>query len=153
MAVTAKFSRVASRQVASPSRVSSDSRARNEAGIPILSGYLGELPVEGHSIDPQRHARLASAHRLGLLLEKDDFLRLLVSQIYIEPHGDLRMEPRIGKHSIIVGDSTGLESKLENLEAFYRQGLVRGPWDRYELINLKYKDQVVCTKRKTYEII
>ncbi|HRZ77534.1 MAG TPA: hypothetical protein P5248_09220 [Bacteroidales bacterium] len=144
---------MASRQVASPSRVSSDSRARNEAGIPILSGYLGELPVEGHSIDPQRHARLASAHRLGLLLEKDDFLRLLVSQIYIEPHGDLRMEPRIGKHSIIVGDSTGLESKLENLEAFYRQGLVRGPWDRYELINLKYKDQVVCTKRKTYEII
>lgn len=86
-------------------------------------------------------------------MENNDFLRRLVSQVYIESNGDLRLEPRIGKHSILFGDTTAMDQKLENLQAFYHQGLVRGPWDRYELINLKYKDQVVCIKRKSYEII
>src|SRR5690606_17536091 len=108
--------------------------------IPLVSGFLGELPAPGKHIDQATHTRLEAAYQLGLRMEKDEFLQKLVSQVYIESNGDLRLEPRIGQHSILLGDTTALDHKLENLQAFYRQGLVRGPWDRYELINLKYKD-------------
>jgi len=121
--------------------------------VPVLSGFLGEVPLTGQHINEERNPRLMAAHRLGLLLTQDSFLRLLVSQVYIGSNGDISMEPRIARHSILLGDTTSIENKLENLVAFYKQGLIRGPWDRYEVINLKYKDQVVCTKRKSYEII
>ena len=38
-------------------------------------------------------------------------------------------------------------NKFEKLKVFYRYGLGKVGWDRYSMINLKYHNQVVCTKR------
>jgi len=39
------------------------------------------------------------------------------------------------------------EKKLRNLELLYEQGLSRYGWNTYQTINLKYTNQVICTKR------
>jgi cell division protein FtsQ len=40
------------------------------------------------------------------------------------------------------------EKKLHNLELLYEQGFsAYGGWNGYSTINLKYTNQVICTKR------
>ncbi|MCD7935525.1 MAG: cell division protein FtsQ, partial [Tannerellaceae bacterium] len=33
------------------------------------------------------------------------------------------------------------------LQVFYEQAIPKVGWDKYSLINLKFKDQIVCTKK------
>ena len=57
------------------------------------------------------------------------------------------MAPKIGDHVIELGSPDDLDSKFDNLLAFYRKGMPRAGWDTYSKISLKFKDQVVCTKK------
>ena len=57
------------------------------------------------------------------------------------------MIPRVGNHSVIIGDDSFLDDKFSKLFIFYREGLNKKGWNNYSSINLKYKDQVVCTKK------
>jgi len=44
-----------------------------------------------------------------------------------------------------------LNEKFENLRSFMQIALPREGWDHYSFINLKYKNQIVCTKKEGYE--
>ena len=68
-------------------------------------------------------------------------------QVYVSPKGDLYLVPKLGSLSIEVGDTNQLAGKFENLWAFFDQGVNQVGWDMYKSISLKYRDQVVCTKR------
>ena len=61
--------------------------------------------------------------------------------------GDLELIPRIGSHIIVFGDYSDCEIKFRNLMSLYKNGLPAVGWNKYETINLKFKGQVVCTKR------
>ena len=38
--------------------------------------------------------------------------------------------------------------KLKNLELWYKKAMVKEEsWNKYSIINIKYKDQVVCTQK------
>ena len=39
------------------------------------------------------------------------------------------------------------EEKLANLKLFYEQAIPKVGWEKYSMINLKYKNQIVCTKK------
>ena len=57
--------------------------------------------------------------------------------------------PQVGNHEIIFG-SDRLEEKLDVLRTFYGKGMNEEAWNKYKSINLKYKDQIVCTKKYPY---
>ena len=54
--------------------------------------------------------------------------------------------PRTGSHTVIFGSPDDAEEKLAKLLTFYRRGLRNIGWEEYRTINVKYKEQVVCTK-------
>lgn len=66
-------------------------------------------------------------------------------QIYLGDKGDLYLVPKLSSLYILVGDTNDLETKFENLWAFFDQGINQVGWDAYSSISLKYKGQVVCT--------
>jgi cell division protein FtsQ len=47
----------------------------------------------------------------------------------------------------VFGTGDDIEIKFEKLMLFYKEGLSRVGWDKYSTINLKYKNQIVCTKK------
>jgi len=53
----------------------------------------------------------------------------------------------VGAHQILLVGMDNWKEKMKNLELLYRQGLSRYGWNTYEKINLKYSNQVICTKR------
>jgi cell division protein FtsQ len=84
---------------------------------------------------------------LALYINEDDFLRAQILQIYLNSKNEFELIPRIGAHQIILGDASGLEGKFFKLEVFYREGLRNVGWNNYQKIDLRFKNQVVCSKR------
>lgn len=79
-------------------------------------------------------------------LDRDTFWNSQTEQIFVNDARELEIIPRIGNHRIILGNSNGLEEKFHRLYIFYTRGLKSTGWNNYSVINLKYQNQVVCTK-------
>ncbi|MDR1436585.1 MAG: cell division protein FtsQ, partial [Candidatus Symbiothrix sp.] len=67
-------------------------------------------------------------------------------QIYVAPNKDIELTPRVGNHQIILGKLEDCEEHLEKLKVFYEKILNKVGWNKYSKINLKYKNQIVCTR-------
>jgi len=80
-------------------------------------------------------------------IEGDDFWRVQIKQIDVNASGELSMVPLVGDQLIEFGEPDDYREKFRNLKALYEQAFNRWGWDKYKKISLKYKDQVVCTKR------
>ena len=60
---------------------------------------------------------------------------------------EIDLIPRVGNQIIHLGTTENYEGKLRNLEAFYDKVLPEVGWNKYSVINLEFKDQIVCKKR------
>jgi len=87
------------------------------------------------------------------ILEKDDFLSSLVTQIRftgrLEPgKEEIRLVPRVGRQVIVLGNLEDMDSKLRRLKTFYLKTFKDGWWqDAYELC-FQYGDKVVVKRNK-----
>lgn len=70
-----------------------------------------------------------------------------IVQIYANRRGEYELIPRVGAHQILMGSMEQWKKKLDNLELLYEQGLSTYGWNNYRTINLKYTNQIICTKR------
>jgi cell division protein FtsQ len=92
-------------------------------------------------------------------IERNDFWAAQVVQINVtggsgngvspdkwkEPQVELI--PRAGDHVILLGELDGTESeRLANLRTFYERAMWQEGWDTYHHINIRYANQIVCTK-------
>ena len=90
---------------------------------------------------------LDDLYRLVTHIGKDEFWRAQITQIYVNNEQEIELVPRVGNHTILLGDVCDLDEKFSKLMIFYKKALpVTGGWNTYSLINLKYKNQVVCRK-------
>ena len=63
--------------------------------------------------------------------------------------GEFELVPRVGSQRILLGDGSALEQRFEKLRLFYRDGMPKADWRRYAKIDLRFADQIVCTKRNS----
>jgi cell division protein FtsQ len=83
---------------------------------------------------------------LSLYIESSKLWNAQIVQVYVNNSGDFELVPRIGPHVIIFGKLTDYKEKFDKLEIFYKEGLNNIGWNQYVKINLKYKNQIVCSK-------
>lgn len=84
--------------------------------------------------------------RLATFVTKDRFLRAQIDQIDVDKLGEFTLIPKVGNHIILLGNAEDLEDKFDRLLAFYKYGLSRTGWNKYNVINIKFRNQVVCSK-------
>jgi len=89
---------------------------------------------------------LRNVHELALFIRENDFWNGQIVQLYVDKKQEFELVPRIGPHLIILGGVENYQEKFEKLEIFYSEGLNNVGWNHYLKINLKYKDQIVCSK-------
>ncbi|WP_163718236.1 cell division protein FtsQ/DivIB [Mangrovibacterium lignilyticum] len=80
-------------------------------------------------------------------IESDNFWNAQIKQIEVNSSGELVMVPLVGEQLIEFGEPVSYREKFRNLRALYEQAFNEFGWDKYKRISLKYKDQVVCTRR------
>ena len=90
---------------------------------------------------------LKDTYRFIKYINGNDFWAAQIDQIYVDSDNEIDLIPRVGNHVIHLGSYENFESKLNNLEAFYNKVLPEVGWNRYSVINLEFKDQIVCKKR------
>jgi len=112
---------------------------------PMIMLATGNLPRDFE--DGRMGRQLAEIYRFCDYLGDHPFWNDQVVQIYVNARGEYELIPRVGAHHILLGSMDQWETKLRNLELLYRQGLSRYGWNTYTTINLKYTNQVICTKR------
>ena len=90
---------------------------------------------------------LKEIYQLALFINNDPFWKAQIEQIYVSKDSEFTFIPRVGSHTIIFGELSNYERKFKKLYALYEQGLSREGWNKYSTINLKFNNQVVCTKK------
>ena len=85
-------------------------------------------------------------HDLLWFIYNDDFLKKNITGIEILPSGSLRMTNRNYNYNIEFGKTIEMERKFDNYKAFFQKAVHDTLIDKYKVINLKFTQQVVCTK-------
>jgi cell division protein FtsQ len=91
---------------------------------------------------------LDDIYTLSTYIAKDSVLASLIHQINVTSDKEIELYPSIGGHTIVFGEVKDVKEKFEKLKLFYTEGLNKTDgWNKYSIINIKYKNQVVCTKK------
>lgn len=118
----------------------------NEGGtMPVSRRYAAHVPVASGYVE--KEFAMTDLYKFALFLQKNEFWNNQIEQIFVHPDRDVELIPRVGSHRIMLGTFDRFEEKLENLQLFYEQAIPKVGWEKYGMINLKYKNQIVCTKK------
>lgn len=85
---------------------------------------------------------------LTRFISKDPVLNGLVGMVRAEDKDNILLIPRIHGHVINFGDTTRLQEKRDALMAIYKKVIPYKGWEEYDTISVKFKGQVVATRRK-----
>lgn len=113
--------------------------------MPVSRRYVAHVPLASGYIE--KELATTDLYDFALFLHKNEFWNNQIEQIYIYPNKEAVLVPRVGEHRILLGTLDGFREKLDNLQLFYEQAIPKMGWEKYSIINLKFKDQIVCTKK------
>ena len=77
-------------------------------------------------------------------LQSESRWRSAFTQIYVYPDNKVELVPRVGDFIIKMGSLDRYEAKLKKLDKFLKVLPKYYSWDKYSVINLEFRDQVVC---------
>ena len=109
----------------------------------LSNAYTPKLVVASGSVNADDHKDI---YKFINEINKSDFWKSQITQIHFE-HDDILLIPRVGNHKISIGSFEHLVDKLDNLYQFYKYAINIKGWQYYTNINLKFNNQIVCTKK------
>jgi len=113
--------------------------------IPVSPKYVERIMIATGKIpDLETQSGLL---KMADFVNKDDFWKAQVEQVFIQKNGELMLLPQVGDYLIEFGKPEDWVTKFRNLKAVYQQGFKNMGWNKYSIISVKYRNQVVCTKK------
>lgn len=112
--------------------------------INISQSMLNGVSVLDTSI---KKTILKDIFQLVSYINNDDFWTAQIDQIYVDNNNEIDLIPRVGNQTVHLGTIENYRGKLRNLEAFYDKVLPEVGWNKYSVINLEFRDQIVCKRR------
>lgn len=101
------------------------------------------LLVSGNIIDED----IDEIYLLVTTILNDEFLKKQIIGVQKTKQHQYVLKSRIGEQDIEIGTIENLDSKFKNLKSFFNKTMADKTIDKYTSINLKYNNQVVCTKK------
>lgn len=103
--------------------------------VPVVTGAVTETMAREELYD------------FAMFLQRNADWDAWIEQIEVRSNDDVVLIPRAGDFSIVMGSLKDYPVKLSKFIRFVDQGLNVLGWNRYSEINLKYENQVVCTRK------
>ena len=125
------------------------------ARVLVASGDIDESYALNYSTDIlssskndelKRQCVLCDIYHIAKFICNDKFWDSQIEQIYVK-NNEYELIPRIGSQIILFGDIEDFNKKFFKLKALYQQGFSKVGWNKYKSINLKYSNQIICTKK------
>ncbi len=112
--------------------------------MPLSTNYSARVPlITGFVLKND----LANVHAIAKKIQEDEFLKTHVIEIHQNEDKTLELKFRNANFKIQLGTLKLLDKKINNLKAFYKKALKDKTLNNYSVVNLKFDNQVICTKK------
>ncbi len=113
--------------------------------MPLSDNYSARVPVSSSNIDKSNSKDIVY---LANQIKNDDFFKKQIIGIsQKDSTNQFELKTRIGNQIIQFGNLNNMQSKFNKLKVFYQKVIADSTLHHYKIIDLRYKDQVVCTKK------
>ena len=111
--------------------------------IPLSANFSARVPlVSGVGSAEEIKELIQLIH----IISSDDFFKKEIIAIEKNAQNEYMFTVRTGDYQIAFGKFEEVIIKFKKLKAFYNKALIDGSIKDYKTINVKYNNQVVCTK-------
>lgn len=123
------------------------------AHVVTVNGYINETDFTKNVFDVINNDSLKTIEIIDDLYAisdyvcSDKFFSSQITHIYVNAKQEFELIPRVGNQRILFGDAENVAGKFKKLDVFYKEGITNAGWEKYDTINIMYKNQVVCSKR------
>ena len=111
--------------------------------MPLSDEFTARVPIISGEISKENKGDF---DKLLRFVYKDDFLKKNIIGIQILPDGSLKMMNRNFDYEIEFGKIVNVKRKFSNYKAFFQKAVLDSSLQKYKKINLRFIQQVVCTK-------
>ena len=111
--------------------------------MPLSEIYAARVPLISGRLTSENQQEIAA---LLKIIYTDDFLKKNITGMKIENDGDVILQTRNYDYDILFGKTINMEAKFNNYKAFFQKAVSDSSINYYKKINLKFTQQVVCTK-------
>lgn len=118
-----------------------DAKAEFFSDVPVVHGNFSK------SFSPKEVIPLVN------FIRNDKMMKNLTSMVEARDRDNLIIIPRVYGHVINMGDTSRLADKAHALSLFYRQVLPHKGWKEYDTISVKYRGQVVASRRNKNTVV
>ncbi|MGN6532548.1 MAG: cell division protein FtsQ/DivIB [Ginsengibacter sp.] len=118
------------------------------ARLPVFTGF----PTEVRILKKRDSLLLNDVKILSEYIGSHPFWMAQIDQIDITPAGDFEMIPKLGNQVIRFGEANNYQEKFNKLLAFYKQVQTRIGWNKYSVLDIRFKNQVIGINRNAAEI-
>ena len=126
--------------------------------LPLSDEYSARLPVftnfptEVAVLKKEDSVLLNDIKTVGEFIANDPFWMAQIDQVDITSNRTFEFVPKLGNQVIRFGNADNYNEKFNKLLAFYKKVQTRTGWNKYSVIDVQFKDQVVGIKRDAREI-
>ena len=113
--------------------------------VPVSPKYVERILLATGTVPDEKIKK--GLLEMADFVNKDEFWKAQIEQIFVQENGELLCVPQVGDCLIEFGLPDDYALKFRNLKAVYQQGFKNIGWNRYKTISVKYRNQVVCTKK------
>lgn len=112
--------------------------------MPVSGNFTARVPLVSGKITDENRADLVELFKY---IYEDDFLKKNIIAIQIMRNGGIKMLNRDYDYQIDFGSNINVEKKFKNYKAFFQKAYSDKVLSNYKIINLRFAQQVVCTKK------
>jgi len=114
--------------------------------MPLSKNYSARVPL---ITSEKKEIDIKSIYILLDFISKDDFLNKQIIGVHQTKNDEYLLRTRVGSQLINLGSLKNYKIKFDNLKVFYQEILKKdvSNLDKYKMINLKYNNQIICTKK------
>ncbi|MDR2293141.1 MAG: hypothetical protein LBE11_06665 [Prevotellaceae bacterium] len=114
--------------------------------LPVVTGIIPTALQNGFAgYIPKNRKFLNQLYEFAVFLKKNTFWNDMIEQINIT-NNQVELIPLFAEHLVKLGSLDNFKPKLNKLQKFYRYAMPAIGWDKYKLINIEYKNQIICKK-------
>ncbi len=118
------------------------------ARLPVFTSF----PTETRILKKRDSIVLDQVKILSEYINDHPFWMAQIDQIDISPEGHFDLIPKLGNQVIHFGDAGNYQQKFNKLLAFYKKVETKVGWNKYSVLDIQYKNQVIGVRRDAAEI-
>lgn len=118
--------------------------------MPVSSQFTARVPLVNGDFPATKNIKrwpIKELFQIATMLQENEFMGLLIDQIYFESKEMIWLIPRFGPSRILIGKAENLEDKADRIQRLYKQALPFKGWDTYTYIDTRIAGQIVAKKR------